>query len=420
MPYQFLHAADLHLDTPFASVGTTPGEVRAALREASVRAWENLVAEAIARQVAFVVLAGDIYDGAERGVRAQRRFLEGLRRLDAAGIRAFIAYGNHDPVTEGWSAITELPASVVAFPAATAGRQAITTSFTAGGEPVSVTGISYATRATTENLVARFPEPAGPGLQVAVLHANVGANSDHAGYSPCTLTDLCATGYHYWALGHIHRRTVVHGGDPWVIYPGSLQGRSPKPAECEPKGAVLVSVDEGRVTDTEFVALDVVRFIDLSIDIEAHSLQSLLDTLEEQATPLHHDARSLIVRATMTGTGTLHEELLSSDRRADVLNCLRDRTPAEPFVWWDRLRWITRPTTAYEELARGNDFIADLLTVAKSGTAETPPVHVPELPHELRRLVALGDAAEEPATQPDDLVARAARLAVDTVLEVAS
>jgi DNA repair exonuclease SbcCD nuclease subunit len=419
MPYRFLHAADLHLDTPFASVGTTPPEVREALREASVRAWSNLVAAAIDQQVAFVVLAGDIYDGAERGLRAQRRFLQGLERLHEAGIRTFIAYGNHDPVNEGWSAIDELPSSVVTFPAAIPGQQAASTGFSAGGEPVTVTGISYATRATTENLVGRFPEPHGPGLHVAVLHANVGADADHAAYSPCTIADLRASGHQYWALGHVHRRTILSAGDPWIVYPGNLQGRSAKPAECEPKGAVLATVDGGRVNDTAFVPLDVVRFVDLSVDIEHHTLQSLLDVLEEHASPARHDGRSLIVRATITGSGSLHSELLSQERRAEVLDALRDRSHAEPFVWWDRLRWRTRPPTSYAKLAHGNDFVADLLALAASGSADAAPVEIPELPVELRRLLAQRADGAPAGAKGTDLLDRAARLAVDTVMEVA-
>lgn len=420
MPYRFLHAADLHLDTPFSSVSTTPPEVRSALREASVQAWDNLVSTAIEGQVAFVVLAGDIYDGAERGVRAQRRFIEGLTRLHQAGIRAFVAYGNHDPVTEGWSAITELPPSVVAFPAAVPGQRAQAVSFTAGGEPVTVTGISYATRETTENLVARFPEPSGPGLQVAVLHANVGADSDHAAYSPCSLGDLRAAGYNYWALGHIHRRTTLSAGDPWVVYPGNLQGRSPKPAECEPKGAVLVDVADGRVAGTEFVALDVVRFVEVSASIEDHTLNGLLDDLEEQASPAAHDGRSLIVRGTVHGSGALHGELLATDRRAQVLDTLRDRPQQAPFVWWDRLRWATRPTAAYAELAAGNDFVADLLALSRAAELGAEGLCVPELPAELRRLLAARTDGDADEAAHGDLVTTAARVAVDAVLEASA
>ncbi|MCB0971585.1 MAG: metallophosphoesterase, partial [Acidimicrobiales bacterium] len=101
MPFSFLHAADLHLDTPFTNVGGFPDHVADALREASLQAWDQLVEEASRRQVAFVLLAGDLYDGAERGIRAQRAFLDGVTRLADEGIRTLLVHGNHDPVAEG-------------------------------------------------------------------------------------------------------------------------------------------------------------------------------------------------------------------------------------------------------------------------------------------------------------------------------
>src|SRR4051812_18096121 len=103
--FQFLHAADLHLDTPFSGVHRVDARLAATLRDATTQAFENLVAAALERSVAFVVIAGDVYDGAERGVRAQLAFRDGLDRLARAGIQSFVVHGNHDPVEEGWSAV---------------------------------------------------------------------------------------------------------------------------------------------------------------------------------------------------------------------------------------------------------------------------------------------------------------------------
>ena len=113
-PFRFIHAADLHLDTPFEGIAGPAPKVAEALREASLQAWDRLVQLALDEEVLFVLLAGDIYDGADRGVRAQIRFVNGLRRLDQAGIRTFIVHGNHDPLS-GWSAVHEWPATVTIF-----------------------------------------------------------------------------------------------------------------------------------------------------------------------------------------------------------------------------------------------------------------------------------------------------------------
>ena len=105
--FSFVHAADLHLDTPFKGIGSTAPQVAEQLREASLAAFDSLVDLCLERRAAFLVVAGDIYDGPERGLRAQLRFRDGLARLSAAGISSFVVHGNHDPVETGWSALND-------------------------------------------------------------------------------------------------------------------------------------------------------------------------------------------------------------------------------------------------------------------------------------------------------------------------
>src|SRR5277367_1737006 len=114
--YSFVHAADLHLDTPFRGVHEVAPFVAAELREASLDAFDAIVTLALERGAAFLLVAGDVYDGAERGLRAQIRFRNGLARLAAAGIPSFVVHGNHDPVATGWSAISSWPEGVTVFP----------------------------------------------------------------------------------------------------------------------------------------------------------------------------------------------------------------------------------------------------------------------------------------------------------------
>ncbi|MGP8163321.1 MAG: metallophosphoesterase family protein, partial [Acidimicrobiales bacterium] len=105
----FVHAADLHLDTPFRDVHDLPPFVADALREASLQAFDAIVELALERRAAFVVIAGDVYDGPERGLRAQVHFHKGLALLAGEGIPSFVVHGNHDPVTTGWSAVSSWP-----------------------------------------------------------------------------------------------------------------------------------------------------------------------------------------------------------------------------------------------------------------------------------------------------------------------
>ena len=410
MPFSFLHAADLHLDTPFASVGGFPAAVGDALREASLQAWTALVDTAIERQVAFVLLAGDLYDGAERGLRAQWAFLDGVTRLDAHGIRTFVVHGNHDPVREGWTAIGSFPELVTVFPADRVGS----VEFEAGGERVVVHGTSYATAATEENLALRYPAASGGGFHVGLLHANVGGSvTGHLDYSPCSLDDLRATGYQYWALGHVHQHEVLQEGEPWVVYAGNLQGRSPKHTERGPKGACIVSVAGGVASAPEPVVLDRVRFHDVAVAIDPYTdVMALLDQLERLADPAAHQGRHLIVRATIEGSGPLHGELVTPARRAEVLDELRRRgTARTPFVWWHGITWRTKPAAEVIDLRRRDDFTADLHRFMEEATAEQRGAWADLLPADVAR--ELGDLL--PALDDEEIWAAARQAAADAI-----
>ena len=364
--FRFVHAADLHLDTPFDGLARLGAEVPQALRDASLQAWDNLVEETIRAEAAFLVLAGDIYDGPARGLRAQLRFLDGLRRLSQAGIQVFMVHGNHDPVEEGWSAVREWPEGVTVFPPGEVGSVPVER----GGQHLAtVHGISYRERETTENLALQFPKEAGPGFNIGVLHCNLGSHAEHAAYSPCHLDDLRAAGMDYWALGHIHAHEVVSREQPCVVYPGVLQGRSPKPSEGGAKGAVVVDVTDGRVERLEFRPLDVVRFERLSVDVAGIAdLAGLRDALESHAERAASAAagRSLVLRAVLEGRGEVHEALRRSpDALHSLLQELQESRRGPDAIWWDRL--LDRSAAQLDKeaiLARG-DFSSELLQRAR-------------------------------------------------------
>ena len=302
MRYRFVHAADLHLDTPFEGVERVDARVAGLLRDASLGALEALVDLALARDAAFVVVAGDVYDGADRGVRAQLAFRRAVERLHRAGIETLVVHGNHDPVVDGWSAVRAWPQGVHVFGHAGVERRRVERD----GELLAVVhGMSYAHRDTAENLARRFARTEDDALQIGLLHANVGDLATPA-YSPCTVADLAATGLDYWALGHVHLHAVVHGGQPWVVYPGALQGRSSHAGERGAKGACVVDVEDGAVVGVEHVALDRVRFAapDVAIDGVA-DLPELESVLAERgaAELAEADGRSVLVRARLTGRG---------------------------------------------------------------------------------------------------------------------
>jgi hypothetical protein len=237
-----------------------------------------------------------------------------------------------------------------------------------GATLANVHGISYAQRDMSDDLAARFPPPETHGLQVALLHCNAGGSAEHEAYSPCSVSELLETGYHYWALGHIHRRRSLGRGKVFIEYPGNLQGRSPKASELGEKGALVVEVNGGRVHDVRFATCDRVRFAAVEADIGGladltHVRDALLNGMAELQG--QHTGCGLLVRGRLIGRGTLHADLRRRDAPLALLDELRGACQREsPFVWWDALSDHTRSPIDREAIARRGDLSAELLRLS--------------------------------------------------------
>ena len=360
---RFVHAADLHLDSPFRGIrNEAPPQVADALAQATFDAYQNIIDLCLLEQVDALLVAGDIYDGADRSLRAQLRFVQGLGRLDAAGIRSFICHGNHDPL-DGWEARLALPEGCVRFGPEVEGFPV----FPEEPERAVVYGISYPTREVRENLSPLFSGAAmGTGFSIGLLHANVGGNPDHDAYAPCSVADLADAGLDYWALGHVHTRQTLREREPVIVYPGNSQGRHPnEPGE---RGVYLVEVDDGGTVRLEFRPVDVVRWETLSLDIGAlETEQDLIDAATSVAEESLDAAggRHVVARLTLTGRGSLHRWLRSGDTAAAIREQINDH-------WADRATWLwcegvqldTAAPVDRDLLAQREDFLGDLTRLA--------------------------------------------------------
>ncbi len=365
MGFSFIHAADMHLDTPFEGIARVSPEIASQLRDASLDAFDGLVDCAIRNDAAFVLLAGDNYDGSVRGVRAQLRMLRGLERLSARGIKTFIINGNHDP-PEGWSAVKSWPEGVTVFGHETVASAAVERG---GVHLATVHGISFSQRTAGENLAARFTRASAPGFHVGLLHCSAGANTEHESCCPTTVRDLQEAGMNYWALGHVHKREFLCEGGPWIVYPGNLQGRSPKPSECGAKGAVVVEVDGSQVVRVEFAPLDRVRFavsfVDVSTLADLPALRRMLVQRLEQLRK-EHEGRGLLVRAVLRGRGGVHRDLIRLGAVEALCEDLRGECKGmEPFVWWESIQDATRSRIDVEQVRLRGDFLSELVKVAE-------------------------------------------------------
>jgi exonuclease SbcD len=371
--FRFVHAADLHIDSPFAGVGDADNRVATRLREATYEAFQNLVDLCINQNADFLVIAGDVYDGADRSVRAQLRFRDGLSKLSEKGIKTFVVHGNHDPL-DGWQSSITWPEGVHIF-----GATPEWVNFEKNGEVVAaVQGMSYPTREVNDNLAVQFSPPTSGNLfAIGLLHANVGANSAHPNYAPCTVEDLSESGIDYWALGHVHTRQTLKRAAPVIAYPGNTQGRHPN--ETGARGALVVDVDPSGASRSEFVALDVVRWERSQVDISNLETIDSLDSAIRQATDnlsVQAEDRDVVSRLTLVGRGPLHEQLAVNGAVEDLLDSVRSAWSGggSPWVWVERIVDFTRPAIDIESRAKADDFLGATLKRALLSSIESDEI----------------------------------------------
>lgn len=299
---KFLHAADLHLDSPMRGLARYEEAPVDDLRGATREAFNNLVELAIEEKVAFVLLAGDLYDGTWQDFSTAIFLAKKLGELGREGIRVFGVLGNHDAQSKLTKAL-EKPSNLILFPAKKPHTEILK------DIDVAIHGQSFDQQHVADNLAAGFPM-AKPGLfNIGLLHTSLDGREGHADYAPCKLDDLRAKDYQYWALGHVHAREEVLT-DPWVVFPGCLQGRHAR--ETGPKGCCLVTVEDSRVESVDHLALDVVRWSRCEVELgHVDNLQGVLDSASNALRAILDDAEDRIVatRLRFVGATKVHAEL---------------------------------------------------------------------------------------------------------------
>lgn len=341
--FKFLHAADLHLDSPLIGLTARSADFASLVDQASRRAFDNLVALAIEEQCRFVVLAGDCFDGDLRDFGTGLFFLSGLGKLRESGIRVFLIAGNHDAENRFADKIP-FSDNVHRF-----GHKRPET-VVLDDIPVVVHGRSFGRREVTENLAMDYPAPHSNLFNIGVLHtACEGREGHHAAYAPCSLEQLVNHGYDYWALGHVHARAVLNE-HPHVVYPGIIQGRNPR--ETGPKGATLVEVAQGTVVACLHRDLDEVRWasemVDVSGAVERGEVLSRVGTVLSTVASAA-GGRPVALRLGISGKTTLHGDLVldKAGLREDV-EAMLATLPDD--IWLEKLDLRTAAPTAPDEV----------------------------------------------------------------------
>ena len=263
----FIHAADLHLDSPFVGLKQMPDPILGELRAASFRAFQHIIREAIIRKVDFILLAGDLYDGANRNLRTQILFRKEMERLQQHDIQVYIIHGNHDHLGGDWISLQQ-PDNVHVF-----GSECEVKEYTKQETKVFIYGYSYPSQRVVDRIIKSYHKKEGADYHIGMLHGNVEGESEHSSYAPFSVEELVEKEFDYWALGHIHKRQELLGSPP-IIYPGNTQGRHRK--ESGVKGCYYVSLS-GKHADLQFIPTSQIIWEAVKVELqEDESFDDLL------------------------------------------------------------------------------------------------------------------------------------------------
>lgn len=349
--FRFIHAADLHLDSPLRGLQQYEGAPVERLRGATRQALKGLVELAVGEEVDFVLLAGDIYDGDWKDYQTGLFFATQMTRLREADIPVFMISGNHDAESQITRSL-RLPENVRVLSA----REPETRTLEDLG--VAIHGQGFTTRDCSEDLSARYPAPLRGLFNIGLLHTSCDGREGHAPYAPCTLDGLKSRGYDYWALGHVHGREVLCRS-PYIVFPGNLQGRHVR--ETGPKGCTLVTVNGD--TRLEHRALDVVRWSVARVDatgardgddVVSRACRAAADTLAAA------EGRAVAMRVEVVGRCPAHAALVANPERwiNDMRAGVADLSGQE--VWVEKVRLRTQPEVDFADLT-GDDAYAGLM-----------------------------------------------------------
>jgi DNA repair exonuclease SbcCD nuclease subunit len=353
---KFVHAADLHIDSPLRGLEHYEGAPVERVRLATRSALANLVNICINEQASFLVVAGDLFDYDWRDFNTALFVVKQIQLLKRHAIAVYVIRGNHDsrdemsyrvPWPDNLKLLNHLEPETVLLE----------------DVGVAIHGMSFPKREVLENLVPRYPKPIKGLLNIGLLHTNATGNLDHDSYAPCGVNELVAKGYDYWALGHVHQYDVLHDDGARVVYAGNTQGRHIR--EQGEKGCVVVTAEDQEITSLRFRTTDVLRWRRETLSLRPEDgIDELHDLAEARLREIADevDGRLTAVRLEVQGRCRAHQRLVDETRRQEAVARLRS-LPGEfsDDLWVEKIKLDTRPTLDRDQLRQGRDLVGDLL-----------------------------------------------------------
>lgn len=369
----FIHTADIHLDTPFKGLTAVDIALARHLKKATFQSFDRIVDLCLQESVDFLLIAGDTFDGEARSLSAQLGFVESLRRLSQVEIPVYLVFGNHDPA-ETWLKELPLPDNVHCFSPV---QPESITHFKNGEALADIHGISFDSRSGDDNPTTLFQRKKQPApFSIGLLHGTIGPAGPHTPYGPFTAGDILEKGFDYWALGHVHNRRVIRGADPAIVYSGNPQGRDF--GETGPRGCCRVTLETGQKPDIVFVPTCTVRFETVSIDLTGidtlDRLPEIIDPTESNDGP-GPDQTGWVVRLVLKGRTPLHAHFIDPEALGELAQWLNESLCPGSFYHIDRIESETLPDIDLDSITRGNDFPADVLNTINAWEADPETIN---------------------------------------------
>jgi len=328
---RFIHAADIHLDSPLKGISRTTQIPKELLDEACRGALKKMVMLAIDKKVSFVLLAGDTYDRDNDDGSSRSFFNTQMNLLKSHNIHVYMVTGNHDAVSLMQNQLPP-PNNVRIFSAS----NPESFHFEKDGNVVAVIhGQSFKDRAEKQNLASVYPDPVLGTINIGLLHTSLEeGDSEHITYAPVGENELASKGYAYWALGHIHKRKIIRER-PLIVYPGNPQGRNIK--ETGAKGCFLVEFKNLNEATLTFFELDSFRWMNLELPLEGleseDEIYSLLAAIIEKE-DLCQPSQPYGIRIQLKGKSALYDWVRGNELhlRTQLHNCMQNNGASKLYL----------------------------------------------------------------------------------------
>lgn len=320
----FIHTADLHLGSRIQINESYKDLQTKDYNEAVYNSFKKIVDNAIKTDVDFVLISGDIFDSDSRSVRATRFFIEQSQRLDCKDIAIYMINGNHDPYrNEG--ELLNLPKNVHVCDSE---QPSCFTVHRNNRLIARILGQSYRSSSENRKMSNYYTVNDQRVYNIALLHTQLDLNNKS--YVPVSKDDLLKkNSIDYWALGHIHKKQIINGENPYIIYPGIPQGRDM--GEMEPGGYFIVHLEPNNCYyDFKKTSDYVYRRFEVDLGkIEINNISDLHELLEKELNEfyqtLNKNIKGYIIRIILKGNIRIYELLQEKEEEIneDILSNLR-------------------------------------------------------------------------------------------------